>query len=57
MNNCSNFIYSACPGPVRLRNIQKTCGIGTFWAEVCRKPQGMDGKGDDVNGNPIAGAH
>ena len=30
MNNCCNFIYSACPGPAGLRNIQKPVDLEPF---------------------------
>lgn len=33
MNNCCNFIYSACPGPAGLRNIQHPVDLEPFGLE------------------------
>ena len=33
MNNCFNFIYSACPEPVRFRNIQHPVDLELFGLE------------------------
>ena len=63
MENCYIFVYPVCPVVTRSRDIQNPAGLRPFGPEcVCTfkhasRPQGLDGKGDDVNGNPTAGTY
>ena len=50
MNNYYNFFYPACPEP-------KTQGYPKIPVDLKFIGQGIDGKGDDVNGNPTAGTY